>query len=501
MTALMHTPHARIRTFLAASTVLMLVLIGAAAMLVSRNVGSITRSDADARASHGVDLLVTIGASLPNLTPDAVAHGLSQAGTRDLDAAVRLGQSEGLIANFVIFARSGRIVYSSGFPTEGSTPRKEAELVAALAGHSPTRAHPHEVDASTGLATGTLDAFEPLLDKHGAVYGAMEVSLPLKPIEATAARIERHSLIYVTGGGILVWLLLMPLWVRLARAQAGTWTPRRRRTLRAFRRGLDRGEIELAYQPQIEPGSRRVDGVEALVRWRRAGVVLAPDQFLPAVETSTLMARLTDRVLDLALAQQSAWSCSGIAIRVSVNLSATDLADRSLPERIGAKLDLHDVAGENLTVEVTETAILEDVEHARSVLAAVDQMGIDIAVDDFGTGHASISRLHGLPVSEVKIDRSFVSDTRERSRTYLAAMVVFGRNLGLRVVAEGVEDTETLALLTSLDCDLAQGYLISRPLDSEAMTIWLRAAAALSSPIDVPPLAAGAALSANAPAS
>jgi predicted signal transduction protein with EAL and GGDEF domain len=132
--------------------------------------------------------------------------------------------------------------------------------------------------------------------------------------------------------------------------------------------------------------------------------------------------------------------------------------------------------GDCLTVEVTETAILEDVEQARMVLSAIDQMGIDISVDDFGTGHASISRLHALPVSEVKIDRSFVSGTGARSRSYLAAIVAFGRNLDLRVVAEGVEDDDTLTFLSTLDCDVAQGYLISRPLDADAMTRWITTA-------------------------
>jgi EAL domain-containing protein (putative c-di-GMP-specific phosphodiesterase class I) len=145
-----------------------------------------------------------------------------------------------------------------------------------------------------------------------------------------------------------------------------------------------------------------------------------------------------------------------------------------LPQRIATKLDVHRVAGQHLTVEVTETAVFEDAEQANLVLTALDELGIDIALDDFGTGHGSISRLHALGVfSEVKIDRSFVSDTRHRSRTYLMAMVGFGLSLGLRVVAEGVEDSETLAILTALNCDLAQGYLISRPLEADAMTTWL----------------------------
>lgn len=278
----------------------------------------------------------------------------------------------------------------------------------------------------------------------------------------------------VVAGGVLLGLLLAPLGVRLARSQATAWIPGRRQTLREVREALDHGTIELVYQPQIEPGSRRVDGVEALVRWRRDGQLVGPDRFMPAVETSALMSRLTDRVLDLALTQLAAWQRSGIVIRVSVNLSWTDLADSGLPERIAAKLDLYGVERHGLTIEVTETAILEDSDHASKVLTAIEQLGIDIALDDFGTGHASIARLHGLPAfSELKIDRSFVTDTRERSRTYLKAMVAFGRTLGLRVVAEGVEDEETLLHLVDLGCDLAQGYLISCPLEPAAMTHWL----------------------------
>ncbi|MDP9345901.1 MAG: EAL domain-containing protein [Actinomycetota bacterium] len=459
----------------------MLVLVGVAALLIAHGVAGRMRTDAHLRAAHGVDLLVTIGADLPDLTRSALTSGLSPAAARQLDGAVTGGQHDGLLATLVIWDRTGRIVYSSVAKSEGTRPPKEAELVAALAGHSVTRAHSRELDETSGKPTGVLDAFEPLSD-GGGVYGAMEAGLPLQPIEATAARSQQRSLRFIIGGAALVWLLLLPLWVRLARSQANEWIPGRRRILRDCRRALDRHEIELVYQPQIEPASQRVHGVEALVRWRRKGKLVGPDQFLPAVESSALMARLTDRILDLALAQHGRWRRAGIVTRVSVNLSTTDLADNTLPQRIAAKLDLHGVMGQNLTVEVTETAILDDPEQARSVLTALDQMGIDIAVDDFGTGHASISRLHGLPVSEVKIDRSFVSDTQQRSRTYLSAMIAFGRQLGLRVVAEGVEDAETLGILTTLNCDLAQGYLISRPLEPAAMTHWLTTANAAAAP-------------------
>ena len=470
----MATAGARARTFLAASAVAMFVLIGVGALLVVQNLGGVTRTSAEVRARQGVDLLVTIGAELPSLARSVVAGNLPPAADLRLDKAVKRGQTDRLLADLVIWDRTGRIVYSSIDKAQGSRPPKDAALIAALAGHSVSRMSVRELDPLTGAPTGVLEAVQPLTDSRGVVYGAIEADQSLRPIEAAAVSSQQRSILLVIGGAVSVWLLLLPLWRRLARSQANDWVPGRRGTLRRIREALARGEIELVFQPQIEPGSRRVDAVEALVRWRRNGKLIAPDRFLPVVESSALMPRLTDRVLDLALAQLAHWRAAGIAIRVSVNLSPTDLADRTLPDRIAAKLDRHGVSGENLTLEVTETAVFDDAEQARVVLAALDQMGIDVALDDFGSGHGTISRLHELGVfSEVKIDRKFVSDTDQRSRKYLMAMVGFGLSLGLRVVAEGVEDKETLAILTALNCDLAQGYFIARPLEPAAMTLWL----------------------------
>jgi EAL domain-containing protein (putative c-di-GMP-specific phosphodiesterase class I) len=484
MNSLMGTARARTRMFLAASIVGILVLIGVASFLVVQSTAGVASTASAARATGGVDLLVTIGVELPSLTRSTLAGRFPPAVSRRLDGAVKRGQADGLLANLVVWDRTGRIVYTGGAKrSEGTRPAKDAQLVAALAGHTTTRTIPREIDPLSGKPTGLLEALEPLTDARGVVYGALEADLSRKPIYAAATQSIQRTVSFVVGGAVLVWLLLLPLWIRLARAQAKDWVPGRRRTIRAIREALDHGEMELVYQPQIEPGNWRVDGVEALVRWRRNGELVTPDGFLPAVESSGLMPRLTDRVLDLALAQLACWRSAGFGVRVSVNLSATDLADRTLPQRIATKLEVHRVLGEHLTVEVTETAVFGDAEQAGVLLKALREMGIDIALDDFGTGHGSISRLHAQEVfTEVKIDRSFVSDTQQRSRTYLMAMVGFGLSLGLRVVAEGVEDAETMAILTALNCDLAQGYLITRPLEPAAMTVWLTTAQSAASP-------------------
>lgn len=474
MTGLMRTPRARTGAFMAASATVIVVLVGAIALLVGQGLAGAAKAQAGQQAAHAVDLLGTVGASFPNLTPAVVANGLSPAAAGQLDRVASRVQHDGLLASIEIWNRSGLVVYSTVAAAEGTRPPEPADLVAALAGRPVTQMHSHGFDASPGGRTGVVDAVVPLTSDHGVVYGALEVSLPLKAVDMAAGRVQRRGVLFVVGGAALLCLLALPLWLRLARSQANDWIPGRRRTLRAFRAALDQGAVELVYQPQIAPDSRRVEGVEALVRLRRNGKLVSPDDFLPAVESSGLMSRLTDRILDLALAQLASWQRDDIAVRVSVNLSATDLADSTLPRRIAGKLNLHGVAGHDLTVEVTETAILQDVDQAGVVLDALDQMGIDIALDDFGTGYASISRLHQLPVfSELKIDRSFVSDTRTRSLAYLGAMVAFGGSLGLRVVAEGVQDDRTLKHLAGMGCDLAQGYVISRPLEPAAMSRWL----------------------------
>ena len=276
----------------------------------------------------------------------------------------------------------------------------------------------------------------------------------------------------IAGLGVL-WLLFLPVTTRATMSIARSWTPGRRRLLSDFRRGLNRDEIELLYQPQIRSNDGSVRGFEALVRWRRDGKLHTPDTFLPVVEGTALMTDLSDRVIELATAQLAAWRRGGHRPRVSINLSAQDLEDDTLAERIKAALTRHQLPSDQLTIEVTETAILNDTECAQHLLTEISALGVQIAVDDFGTGHSSISRLHQFPIDEVKIDRSFVTPTDAQTRTYLKAIIRFTQALGLRVVAEGIEEEETLTFLRDLACDIAQGYHIGRPLPAGQIQDWL----------------------------
>ena len=449
--------------------ILAVILVGGANSLISRA--------AEQRAQGSLGLLVAIGGDMPPLTAALVDHGLSPTTRTELNEMVQRGQGQKLLSSMSLWDANGDVVYSldGGGGRWLQSPSIRRQVATVLHGHAVTGRNPSELDLTSQRRTGTLEAFAPLRDGRGHVFAALEIDLPLKPIVAQTAQQRRDILIFVIAASSILWLLLLPFATRTAVATARARIPGRRRLLGDFQRALDHGAVELLYQPQIRTKDGSVHGFEALVRWRRDGRLRTPDTFLPVVEGSALMKDLSDRVIELATAQLAAWRREGYTPRVSINLSAKDLDDGTVASRINAALSRHEIPSDQLTVEVTETAILGDVECARHVLSEISELGVQIAVDDFGTGHASISRLHQFPIDEVKVDRSFVTPTDARTRSYLRAIVGFGQNLGLRVVAEGVEDGRTLAFLGDMGCDIAQGYHIGRPLPAGQIQDWLSA--------------------------
>jgi diguanylate cyclase (GGDEF)-like protein len=244
-----------------------------------------------------------------------------------------------------------------------------------------------------------------------------------------------------------------------------------------LRGAIERDEIVVHFQPQSALDGSGVRGVEALVRWQHPERGLVPPfQFLPLVEQIGLMRPLTMHVLDRSLAQCRAWLDDGTDLRVAVNLGAADLLDPRLPGDVAVLLSEHGVAADRLKLEITETIVMADPKRGRAVLDELRALGIAIALDDFGTGHSSLSYLKNLPIDELKVDRSFVMGIAgdERDAAIVRSTVQLARSLGLRVVAEGVEDAETWSLLLDLGCDEAQGYHLARPLPSEELTRWLR---------------------------
>jgi EAL domain-containing protein (putative c-di-GMP-specific phosphodiesterase class I) len=239
-----------------------------------------------------------------------------------------------------------------------------------------------------------------------------------------------------------------------------------------LRRAIERGELVVHYQPKAELSSGRIVGVEALVRWEHPEHGLLPsNSFVPIAERTGLIKPLTLHVLGVAVAQATAWQAAGLDLHVAVNLTIPDLLDLELPDRIGGLLLENGLEPGRLELEITESSILADPFRVRQVLTRLNEMGLRLAIDDFGTGYSSLAYLKRLPVQAIKIDRSFVSGMCEdpSDATIVRSTIDLGRNLGLAIVAEGVESLETWNALRGLGCSLAQGFLIGRALPPDEL--------------------------------
>ena len=249
----------------------------------------------------------------------------------------------------------------------------------------------------------------------------------------------------------------------------------------------DPTQFLLHYQPKIDLHTDAVVGVEALVRWQhpRLGFI-GPDLFIPLAEATGLVDELTPLVLNQALAACAAWTAQGHRVSVAVNFSARNIENLHLPQLVAQGLRTHQVDPAQLVIEITESTVMGDPQHTLPVLHQLNDLGVSLSLDDFGTGHSSLAYLQQLPVTEVKIDRSFVlgldAADPTNSRTLIRSIAGLSKNLGLRVVAEGVEIEERLAELHELGCDIAQGYHISRPIPARDLHTWLARRTAVSHP-------------------
>jgi diguanylate cyclase (GGDEF)-like protein len=244
-----------------------------------------------------------------------------------------------------------------------------------------------------------------------------------------------------------------------------------------LRRALDTDdEIALHYQPKICVRTGDLIGAEALARWQHpARGLVSPADFIPVLEGTSLIHRFTTRVLDLALGQARTWLDQGHRIPVAVNVSTRSLLDENFPDEVGDALRRAGLPGELLCIEITENTVMADPERAIDVLRRIRSLGVTTAIDDFGTGYSSMAYLKILPVDEIKVDRSFVRDMATDHSNYVLveSTVDLGHNLGLVVVAEGVEDDPTVAALGELGCDIAQGYHFAKPLPPAAFAEFL----------------------------
>jgi EAL domain-containing protein (putative c-di-GMP-specific phosphodiesterase class I) len=240
---------------------------------------------------------------------------------------------------------------------------------------------------------------------------------------------------------------------------------------------IEQDQFELYFQPQIELDSERVFGAEALLRWKhpQRGFV-RPDYFIPIAEHSNLIHRITDWTIHAALWLINDWPKSVEPLNVSVNLSPKIFECEGLIESIIDMATISNVDLDHLTLEVTESALMEDMGGAIRILNQLKEMGVNISIDDFGSGYSSMSYFKSIPANELKVDQSFVTNMLENPMDLhiVRSIIDMAHGFGLKVVAEGIENRESLEFLKTLGCDIGQGYYISEPLQQEAFIEWLR---------------------------
>jgi diguanylate cyclase (GGDEF)-like protein len=303
----------------------------------------------------------------------------------------------------------------------------------------------HEVEGSIGIALHPQHAsdFETLLQRADiAMYVAKERGVG---IQVYSPDIDRHSKVRL---GILAEL----------------------------REALENRTLELHYQPKADLRTGDVVGVETLLRWQHPERGdIPPDDFLPLAEQTGLMRLVTKYVLDEALRQLSSWWHQGIRIHAAVNVSARDLYDRGFAQMLRESIEAHDVPPRALLIEVTESVLMTDPARAASTLLSLAGLGVGVSLDDFGTGYSSLVHLKRLPVSEVKIDRSFVMrmDVNDDDAAIVRSIIDLASALGLRTVAEGVETKEAWDRLAVYGCDVAQGWYLAKAMPAAPVSDWL----------------------------
>jgi diguanylate cyclase (GGDEF)-like protein len=255
-------------------------------------------------------------------------------------------------------------------------------------------------------------------------------------------------------------------------------SPRRLTLMSELRQALDKEQLHIYYQPKVAVQTGRVYGAEALVRWQhpKHGFI-SPDEFIPMAERTRVIKHLTAWVLKQSFKHCAEWRKLGLELIISVNLSAKDLHDPELPDVMAGVAAAANIKPGWMMLEITESSIMTDPERAMEVIQRLHEMGYKLSIDDFGTGYSSLAYLKRMPLTELKIDKSFVMDLlkSENDAVIVKATINLAHNLGLQVTAEGVESQEIMDRLSSYECDLAQGFLFSKPLPFDDFAAWLEA--------------------------
>lgn len=381
-----------------------------------------------------------------------------------------------------LWAPSGQLVLDTAFHRSEASP--PAGVLAAFNGTGTTR-----------LTSGAEELEEAGLDPSqiGTDNQFIEVYLPIAPAGGSPRYVIEAFLAYEPASGLItnahhsldfllaiasVFLFVALTWLIVRTARLVVPPGRDFRLERRLRRALHAGQIETFFQPKIALRSGEILGVEALVRWRNPdGTVVPPDEFLPPIENSDAMHDLTLAVLEQSVAQLAHWRAQGLDLgTVAVNIPSQSLLSPEFEDDVRSTLERYRVAPRKLTLELTEASLVDQPELAAERIAALRGVGVDVSIDDFGTRHSSLARISRFAVSELKIDRAFVSGMRhsEADLAVVKMVIDLGKALGLSVVAEGIETDEDAAALTLMGCPIGQGFLYARPMPGTDVCDWAR---------------------------
>jgi EAL domain-containing protein (putative c-di-GMP-specific phosphodiesterase class I) len=453
----------RVLLLFAAATLILL----AAGVLETRSLltSSLFRA-AQQEATHEARLAASLGLAGALSAGHLSAHDLRLAAT---DYAVI--RRDIPVTGIVLWRRSGSAVFSAG------SGRFDAQRHAM----SPIARNALATDKALVASTtdpgvgATVEAAVPLSSRGR--HSVVEFLFSRTAVERNLNSAKQRIYLLTAAAALVMFLAILPLLARIARRVPLPPDPARKAALAEMQAALTRGELVVHYQPKIELSGGGVAGVEALVRWNHPGKgLLSPAEFFPVVASSPdLLAALTCQVLDRAVSDCAGWGRDGRELPVAVNVAARALLDQPLAQVVRETLERHNVEPRMLTLELTESALMEPGANVTAPLAELRTLGISVSIDDFGTGYSSLARLRSLPVDELKVDQSLIAGiaTNSRDLGITRHIVALGIDLGLRVVAEGVENERTFELLRELGCSAAQGFYMSKPLSEEQLREWL----------------------------
>jgi len=462
------------RHFAAAGAVVLVLAIGGL-VTVAHVLTSAQLRTAKEHSATNVAVVLARSAFEPAIAADS--DHLSTVEVARLDAATRGARATETLLGLAVYAPGGSVLYAPDHGLIGSRASLDTSERVALGGRVTTTA-PHVASGRTDTSSvARIDALVPLVGSGGHVVAVFELSIPYAPIATeVAAQTRRLDLILAASGLIILSLLFLRL--RHAGTALRTVSALGHRPLvRDLGKAIKEGQLRLEYQPLAHLRNGRVRAVEALLRWDhpRRGLV-PPAEFIPQATQTDVIWPLTEWVIGQAIEQAAVWRAGGLDLRVSVNLPGPCLLDSRLADTLLELLDRARLPVDRLAVELTEESVIREPEAAVEALRKLRSLGIELlALDDFGTGYSSLTRLRDLPITGIKIDRSFVVDAGDSGDpTLIAAIADLAHKFGLAVVAEGIEDAETWRRMAAIGCDVGQGYWLSRPLRPEALVDWMR---------------------------